>query len=256
MWQELERIGGVSIMIELNTIHLGDCQELMKEIPDGSVDMILQDPPYNTTSCKWEWDIMTVIDELWAQWKRIIKPNGAIVMTASQPFTSKLVMGNLKMFKYEWIWEKTMGTNPALVKVMPFKKHENILIFYENTPTYNAQLEVGKPYKDKRQYIRKNIAVQGEGTFRRKPITNKGTRYPSSVQLFSNPNNKNIHPTQKPVALFEYLIRTYTNEGDTVYDGFSGSGTTAIACRNLKRNFICIEKDEDYWYKSMERLYD
>lgn len=242
-------------MIEINTIYNEDCLELMPQIPDGSVDLILQDPPYNTTACKWEWDILTRINEFWAQWKRIIKPNGAIVMTASQPFTSKLVMSNLKMFRYEIIWEKTIFTNFMFVKKQIAKKHENICVFYTKQPTYNPQMEKGKKYTDKRTKKDRKEAVRNIIT-QKQDIINEGTRYPSSVQRFSNGNNKTIHPTQKPVALFEYLIRTYTDEGDVVFDGFSGSGTTAVACINTKRDYICAENDFEHWYKSMERLND
>ena len=231
----------------------GDCLERMKEIPDGSVDMILQDPPYNTTACKWEWDIMTRIDEFWAEWKRIIKPNGAIVMTASQPFTTKLIASNYKMFKYCLVWEKTLGTNPMLVKKQPFKKHEDICIFYAKQPPYFPQMVAGVAYTDKPRESGLD-AINGGIRGMKKAIKNTGTRYPSSVQKFSNGNNGNVHPTQKPVALMEYLIKTYTNEGETVFDGFMGSGTTGVAAKNLSRKFIGIEKDETYFKLAEDRI--
>lgn len=241
----------------INEILNENCLEGMKKIKDKSIDMILCDLPYNTTDCKW--DILIPFGPLWEQYERIIKDNGAIVLTASQPFTSALVMSNPKIFKYEWIWEKTMGTNPGLLKIMPFKKHENILVFYKNKPVYNPQLEEGKPYTDKRTTKRVKMAVQGEGTTQRKPIINKGVRFPKSVQLFANSNNGSIHPTQKPVSLFEFLIKTYTNEGETVLDNCAGSGTTAIACMNTNRNYICFEwspvtPHDEYFVKAVERI--
>ena len=227
-----------------NKIIQGDCLEVMKTIPNKSIDMILCDLPYGTTACKW--DTIIPFEPLWEQYKRIIKDNGAIVLTASQPFTSALVMSNIKMFKYEWIWEKTIGTNFALVKKQPSKKHENILVFYKKQPTYNPVMQEGKPYIDVRKKIERNVGVWGGKTMDKTPIDNKGTRYPSSVQVFSNGNNKTIHPTQKPVALFEYLIKTYTNEGDLVLDNCAGSGTTGVACKNTNRNYILIEKEPEY----------
>ena len=240
-------------------ILLGDCLELMKDIPNGSIDMILCDLPYGTTACKW--DTIIPFDKLWEQYERIIKPNGAIVLTASQPFTSALVMSNPKMFKYEWIWEKTIATNFMFVKKQPAKKHENILVFYKKQPTYNVQFESGTPYYDKRTHRYKNgigceresIAdVMKQGV--KKPIQNEGKRYPSTIQKFSNGNNSNIHPTQKPVALFEYLLKTYSNENMTIFDPCMGSGTTGVACKNLNRKFIGIEKDETYFKIAQDRI--
>jgi len=232
-------------MIDLNQIYLGDCQELMQEIPDGSIDPILQDPPYNTTACKWEWDIMSRIDEFWAQWKRIIKPNGAIVMTASQPFTSKLVMSNLKMFKYEWIWDKKSVSNPQLAKIQPLKAHEDIVIFGSGRIVYHPQGVYPTTHARK-----KDSSTLGH--CQRRAYTQTQTGYPKSI--LSCGVEHGLHPTQKPVTLFEYLIRTYTDEGDTVFDGFAGSGTTAVACLNTKRNYICVEKDFDYWYSTSDRV--
>ncbi len=229
---------------------LGDCLERMKEIPDGSVDMILADPPYGTTACKWD----SVIDlpSMWEQLKRIIKPNGAIVMTASQPFTTMLISSNMKMFRYCWVWEKTMASNFALAKKQPFKKHEDVCVFYLRQPAYNPQMGKGKPYTDKERD--RSMGVTGDALPSKKAITNIGTRYPSSVQKFSNGNNGNVHPTQKPVALMEYLIKTYTNEGETVLDFVMGSGTTGLAAKNLNRNFIGIEKDAGYFEIAKQRI--
>lgn len=230
----------------------GDCLERMKEIPDGSVDMVLTDPPYGTTACKW--DSIIPLEPMWAQLKRIIKPNGAIVMTASQPFTAILIASNMKMFKYCWVWEKTMASNFSLAKRQPFKKHEDVCVFYSKQSTYNPQMEEGKPYRDGRSIGSRNASVGTDCGVLRNPINNAGTRYPSSVQKFSNGNNGNVHPTQKPVALMEYLIKTYTNEGETVLDFTMGSGTTGVAAANLNRFFIGIELDADYFKIAQERI--
>jgi site-specific DNA-methyltransferase (adenine-specific) len=240
-------------------ILLGDCLELMKNIPNGSIDMILCDLPYGTTACKW--DTVIPFEPLWEQYKRVIKDNGAIVLFASQPFTSALIMSNPKMFRYEWIWEKTIATNFMFVKKQPAKKHENILVFYKKQPTYNIQFEEGAPYSDKRTHRYKNgvgceresIAdVMKQGI--KKPIKNEGKRYPSTVQKFSNGNNSNVHPTQKPLELMKYLIKIYTNENDMVLDNTMGSGTTGVACASLKRKFIGIEIDKKYFEIAKQRI--
>jgi len=229
--------------MEINKIYQGDCLEVMKHIKDKSIDMILCDLPYGLTSC--EWDRNIAFDKLWIQYNRVIKKRGVIVLTAQQSFTTDLINSNRKMFKYEWIWQKTVGTNPMLTKKQPFKKHENICVFYKEQPTYNPQMEIGTPYKDKiRKSGLKAIHLNNPGM--KKEINNEGTRYPSSVQLFRNPNNRGVHPTQKPVTLFEYLIKTYTNEGDLVLDNCIGSGTTAVACIKTNRNFIGIEIIKKY----------
>ena len=230
----------------------GDCLEEMKSIEDGSIDMVLTDPPYGTTQCKW--DSIIDLPLMWEQLKRIIKPNGAIVLMAGQPFTTKLISSNYKMFKYCWVWQKTMASNFAQAKKQPFKKHEDICIFYRNQPTYNPNMEEGKAYIDSRCSGARNASVGTSKSVERKPINNNGTRYPSSVQKFSNGNNRNVHPTQKPVALMEYLIKTYTNEGETVLDFTMGSGTTGVACKNLNREFIGIELDKGYFDIAVNRI--
>ena len=230
----------------------GDCLEVMKSIPDKSVDMILTDLPYGTTACKW--DIIIPFEPLWEQYKRIIKDRGAIVLFGSEPFTSALVMSNPGWFKYELIWQKTMASNFALLKKQPAKKHENILVFYKKQPTYNPQMEDGKPYVDNRNTGTRNTSVGSESNLIRRPINNKGSRYPSTVQKFSNGNNRNVHPTQKPVALLEYLIKTYTLEGETVLDNCMGSGSTGVACINTNRDFIGIEKDNKYFEIAKQRI--
>jgi site-specific DNA-methyltransferase (adenine-specific) len=244
----------------INKIIQGDCLEVMKEIPDKSIDMILCDLPYGTTACKW--DTIIPFEPLWEQYKRIIKDNGAIILTASQPFTSALVMSNIKMFRYEVIWEKERPTNIFFMKKQIGKVHENIVVFYKKQPTYN-------PIMEKRNA---NSGLSGETDYSK--FKNNGSlthpkqkyqasktydfqkKYPRSIQYFKRDlqSNKERHPTQKPVALFEYLIKTYTNEGDLVLDNCAGSGTTGVACKNLNRNFILIEKDPEYCKIAQERL--
>jgi site-specific DNA-methyltransferase (adenine-specific) len=223
----------------LNKVICGDCLEVMKDIPDKSIDMILCDLPYGTTACKW--DVVIPFEPLWEQYKRIIKDNGAIVLTASQPFTSALVMSNIKMFKYEWIWVKSRPNGFLDANRKPMKKHENILVFYDKLPIYNPQ---GIILKDKPN---KNTGVENVYGKVKKGYEGKVTytNYPNSILDFAS-NTNEFHPTQKPVALFEYLIKTYTNEGDLVLDNCAGSGTTGVACKNTNRNYILIEKEPEY----------
>lgn len=230
---------------------LGDCLERMKEIPDGSVDMILTDPPYGTTQCKW--DSIIPLGPMWEQLKRIIKPSGAIVMTASQPFTSVIIGSNINMFKLEWIWEKSKATGHALCKKRPLKAHESVIVFCDGVEPYNPQMTEGKPYKSK--LGKQESAEFSTGSKRNDNET--GLRYPRSVQYFKtseSERNGYKHPTQKPVALMEYLIKTYTNEGETVLDFTMGSGTTGVACKNLNRKFIGIEMDEGYYNIAKSRI--
>ena len=231
----------------------GDCLEKMKSIDNGSVDMILTDPPYGTTKCKW--DSIIDLPLMWEQLKRIIKPNGAIVMTASQPFTSTLVISNLKMFKYEWIWEKDGGSNFATVKYQPMKEHESILIFGKGKTTYNQikQERIGSRKGRATNTIdsgRKN-SVYGTQEGGKKLSVDK-LRCPRSIQRFNR--ERGLHPTQKPVILMEYLIKTYTNESDTVLDFTMGSGTTGVAAKNLNRKFIGIELDQGYFEIASDRI--
>lgn len=238
----------------INKIYLGDCLELMKDIPDKSVDMILCDLPYGTTKCKW--DNVIPFDPLWEQYKRVIKPNGAIVLTASQPFTSMLVMSNPKMFRYDWCWKKSKVTGVLNAKRQPLRTKEDILVFYINSPVYNPQGVVSCDRQTGTGVS--SIGKQGEATGK---ITQTAdgkykqttTGYPRNVLEISS-EGKTVHPTQKPVALFEYLIKTYTNEGDLVLDNCIGSGTTAIACINTNRKFIGFEKDEHYFNLANERI--
>lgn len=236
--------------MELNKIYNGDCLEIMKSIEDKSIDMILCDLPYGTTACKW--DVIIPFELLWEQYKRVIKDNGAIVLTASQPFTSALVMSNPKMFKYEWIWNKVHAVGFQIAKYRPMQQHENILVFCKNSTQYNPQMVERPKVRESKLYGNSEVSPLANIKYRDRKYTHW---FPKSIVTESGADHSNIlHPTQKPVALFEYLIKTYTNENETVLDNCSGSGTTAIACINTNRNYICIEKDKTYYDKSVERV--
>lgn len=233
----------------------GDCLELMKDIPDGSVDMILCDLPYGTTACKW--DAVIPFEPLWEQYERVIKDNGAIVLFGSQPFTSALIMSNPKLFRYEVIWKKERPTNFMMAKKQIMKYHENILIFYKNQPKFHPQMRKRKEENKRKNKPRglENQVWGIEDTGRYKNRVLSGTNdyiYPNSILEFNM--ERGLHPTQKPVALCEYLIKTYTDEGETVLDNCMGSGTTGVACKNLNRNFIGIELDEEYFKIAKERI--
>ncbi len=233
---------------------LGDCLERMKEIEDGSVDLVLTDPPYGTTACKW--DSVIPLGDMWEQLKRVIKPNGAIVMTASQPFTTTLISSNMKMFKYDWVWRKPKGTGHLNAKKQPMRDKEDILVFYSKQCTYNPQKTVGAPYKDKagKDHTKSTSMTDSYGKYTNKREDNSGFRYPKQVQEFPVVERGSLHPTQKPVALMEYLIKTYTNENETVLDFTMGSGTTGVACKNLNRDFIGIERDKEYFEIAEKRI--
>ena len=244
-------------MIELNKIYNEECLEGMKKIPDGSIDMILCDLPYGTTACKW--DTIIPFKPLWEQYERVIKDNGAIVLTASQPFTSALVMSNINMYRYNWVYEKNKSSNFMLAKKQPLKNFEDVCVFYKKQPTYNPQMEwVG--VKDKRKKInqkKRYSELHGSEIISYSHSKDNGWRYPKAVKLFNNADTRNVvHPTQKPVSLFEYLIKTYTNEGETVLDNCAGSFTTAVACDNTNRNWICMEKEEEYCNIGLTRIND
>ena len=235
--------------MDINLLH-GDCLELMKDIPDKSVDMILCDLPYGTTACKW--DTIIPFEPLWEQYERVIKDNGAIALTASQPFTSALVMSNTKLFRYEWVWRKSRPSNPFLAKKQPLRYHENVLVFYKKQPTYNPVMKKGEKNHATKGFASKhniqNVQYQWDAN-------TSDLKYPSSViDIKSTDSTRNLHPTQKPVELMEYLIKTYTNEGDTVLDNTMGSGTTGVACINTNRNFIGIELDEKYFEIAKQRI--
>jgi site-specific DNA-methyltransferase (adenine-specific) len=246
----------------MNKILLGDCLELMKDIPDGSVDMILCDLPYEKTRAKW--DKMIHMVPLWDHYKRIIKKNGAIVLTAEQPFSSMLVLAEPKLFRYEWIWEKTSATGALNSKKMPMKSHENVLVFYKHLPTYNPQKTFGHVRKVSSAKNRRDCAkrsnekddrLYGKEILESIPDYDSTERFPRSVQVFKSDKQKSaLHPTQKPVDLFRYLIRTYTNKGDVVLDNCGGSGTTAIASLEEERGFIVMEKEEKYYDIILDRV--
>ena len=249
-------------MLELNKVYRGDCLEVMKDIDDGSVDMVMADPPYGTTACKW--DSIIPLEPMWKHLKRVIKKNGAIVLTASQPFTTTLISSNMGMFRYEWIWEKNQPSGIATADILPMKNHENILIFYRKTPTYNKQKtrslitdrKLGR--SNGKFWDKTNIGVVGLKPKKKDNPDNILRKYvnPRTVIFFKVPPNSKgkLHVTQKPVALMEYLIKTYTNEGDTVLDFCAGSGTTGVACKIIKRNFILIEQEEKYVKIARQRI--
>ena len=239
-------------MIELNKIYNEDCLEGMKRIPDKSVDMILCDLPYGTTACKW--DTIIPFEPLWEQYERIVKDNGAIVLTASQPFASALVMSNLKLFRYEWVWDKNNPTNFAMAKKQPLKYHETILVFAKKQTEYYPIKWQGKP-NHKQGLLKNDQQSEVYGKIKRTEDNLSGMKYPRSIiEISKHSSQGGLHPTQKPVALFEYLVKTYTNEGETVLDNCMGSGTTAIACINTNRNFIGFELDETYFNIANERI--
>ena len=233
---------------------LGDCLERMSEIPDGSVDLVLTDPPYGTTACKW--DAVIPFEPMWAQVWRVLKTNGAAVFTASQPFTSALVMSQAGNFRHEWIWQKNCGSNFANLKHNPFKEHESVLTFGRVPTVFNPikqeRSEGGKSMVSSCKYEGKAGGDAIGGKMKTDKANRGEKRHPSSVQKF----NRQVghHPTQKPVALMEYLIRTYTNEGETVLDFTMGSGTTGVACGNTGRNFIGIERDQAYFDIARSRI--
>jgi len=236
--------------MELNKVYSGDCLEVMKDIPDKSIDMILCDLPYGTTACSW--DRIIPFEPLWEQYKRIIKDNGAIVLSANEPFATLLRMSNMKEYKYDWIWNKNRGGNFVSANYQPMKVHEVICVFGKFPITfnpkkiknYNPQMDKGKPYsRGKIRNVNWNGSDVKTGGFHN---NFEGLRFPQSIINISNKNNNSLHPTQKPVALFEYLIKTYSNKGDLVLDNCIGSGTTAVACINTNRNFIGMELEQKY----------
>ena len=235
----------------MNFLMMGDCLEEMKKIEDNSVDLILADLPYGTTNCKW--DSVIPLEPLWEQYNRIAKINAAMVFTASQPFTSTLIGSNLKNFKYNWVWEKSKATGYLNSKKMPMKAHEDICVFYRKPPTYNPQMWQGTPYN-------KGTAHRPTDVYGKQVATtvknDTGLRYPRTVQYFKTAESegKVLHPTQKPLSLMEYLVKTYSNEGDMVLDNVMGSGTACVAAAKNHRRFIGIEMDEAYFNIAKERI--
>jgi DNA modification methylase len=242
----------------------GDCLDRMKEIPDGSVDMVLCDPPYGTTGCKW--DSVIDFELMWVELKRVIKPNGVIVLFGAEPFSSSLRMSNIEDYKYDWIWQKNIPTGNFLAKKQPMRAFENISVFYKLQATYNPQMIKRTPEEFKKSY-RKNDSISTNGEQFGKGTKNKLIRKPEAEQWYKNPINVILfdidskrdgmsHPTQKPVALMEYLVKTYTHEDETVLDFTMGSGTTGVACVNLDRKFIGIEMDDNYFEIASKRIHE
>jgi len=224
----------------------------MKLIPSGSIDAIITDPPYGTTQCKW--DSVIPFKPMWEQLSRIIKPNGAILLFGSEPFSSALRMSNIKNYKYDWVWEKSKATNFLNAKKQPLRAKENILVFYKKQPTYNPQMTKGKSYN--KGIRKKQTKDDVYGSFNQTEVKSEGNRYPRDVLYFktAETEGKTFHKTQKPVKLMEYLIKTYTNENETVLDFTMGSGTTGVACKNLGRDFIGIEMDDKYFDIAKKRI--
>jgi len=248
-------------MLEFNKTYLGDCLDIMNNISDKSIDMILCDLPYNTTNCSWDTPIN--LQDLWVHYERIIKDNGVILLTAQTPFDKILGSSNIKLLRYEWIWEKTQATGHLNSKWMPMKSHENILVFYKKRPTYNPQKTHGHIRKISSAHSRKSCINRRNDTDNiyhnenGDKVNNYDSteRYPRDVLKFSSDKQKsNLHKTQKPLKLMEYFVKTYTNENDLVLDNAAGSGTTGLACKNLNRNYIMIEKDENIFNICQKRL--
>lgn len=243
-------------LLDMINLLKGDCLELMKTIESGSVDMILTDPPFGTTACKW--DSVIPFEPMWEQLNRIIKPNGAIVLFGSEPFSSALRMSNIKNYKYDWVWEKSKASNFLLAKKQPLKAHENILVFGKGSVVYYPQKTKGKPFNKGNRKHNKGIVTEVYNKIPNAGITivnEDGLRNPRSVQYFRTAESEGkFHPTQKPVPLLEYLIKTYTQEEETVLDFTFGSGSTGVACVNTNRKFIGIEKDDRYFEIAKDRI--
>jgi len=232
-------------IFEKNKTYLGDCLELMPQMESRMFDMILCDLPYGTTACKW--DEIIPFEQLWKEYSRLIKTDGAIILTASQPFTTKLINSNIKDFRYELIWQKTRPTGFFTAKKQPMKIHENICVFYKKQPTYNPiKTKAPEDKIDRRKTLNPTINPY-LGGIKKERVADSGMRYPTSVQLFASLSKKGQHPTEKPLDMFEWLIKTYSNEGDLILDNCAGSGTTGEACFNTGRNYIQIEKEQEYF---------
>jgi site-specific DNA-methyltransferase (adenine-specific) len=245
-----------SVITDKYSLYHGDCLEVMKQIPENSIDMVLCDLPYQMTACKW--DVLIPFDKLWESYKRVCKKDAAIVLFGSMPFSAMLVYSNLKAYKHDWIWQKNAGSNFARVKYQPMREHEQIMVFCYGKPIYNPIMqersESGKarnkyPYKSERSGRREFLL----GTLSKRNIQRcQELRYPSSIQKFNR--ERGLHPTQKPVALCEYLIKTYSNENDIILDNCMGSGSTGIACLNTNRKFVGIELDDNYFNIAKQRI--
>jgi len=229
----------------------GDCLIEMDNIPDKSIDSIICDLPYGTTACKW--DIIIPFEPLWNHYRRIIKDNGAIVLTGAEPFSSMLRLSNLDQYKYDWVWDKIKGTGFLNAKIQPMRNHEIVSVFYKQQCTFNPQKTYG--HNKKTSFRSKDLQTEVYGKVNNDYLYSSTERYPTSIQSFSSDTqNSSIHPTQKPQLLMEYLIKTYTNEGEIVLDNCMGSGTTGVACKNLNRSFIGIEMDNNYFNIAKKRI--
>lgn len=232
---------------------LGECIEKLASIPDGSIDLVLADPPFGTTACKW--DVIIPLKDMWRELLRVAKPNAAILLHAAQPFTSVLINSNLSMYKYSWVWHKTMATGHLFAKKQPLRAHEDICVFYNSQPTYNPQKTTGHARKVSSAHHKRNVrkadvyGEYGETSY------DSTERYPRSVLTFAHDTKKSaLTPTQKPLALEEYFVRTYTDEGDVVLDFCMGSGTSIVAAAKLGRGYVGIEQDPKTFDKAFNRM--
>jgi site-specific DNA-methyltransferase (adenine-specific) len=235
--------------MELDVVYLGDCFDVFEFIPDKSVDMVLCDLPYGVTAC--HWDVELDLQKLWQEYQRMLKPGGVVVLTATQPFETTLINSNRKWFRYKWVWKKSRAVGFLNANKMPMRILEDILVFAKGRTRYTPQFQPGAPYISKRKASGKSGSYR---EVKRCETVNPGVRYPKDLVEFSNTCEKVIHNTQKPVALFEYLIKTYTDKGDVVLDNTSGSGTTAIAAMNTGRRYICVEKDMANYLVMVDRV--
>jgi len=235
-------------------LYRGDCLEIMPTLPDGNADAVITDPPYGTTQCKW--DDVIPLDGMWIRLKRVSRARTPIVFFASQPFSSTLICSNIEMFKYDWVWKKPKGTGHLNAKKQPMRDKEDIVVFYTKQCVYNPQMLHGSPYKDKagKDHESRTSMTESYGEYSNYREDNMGTRYPKQVLEFGVVERNTVHPTQKPIPLMEYLIKTYTNEGDTVLDFAMGSGTTGVACVNTGRKFIGIEIEQEYFDIAVQRI--
>ena len=240
---------------EQGTLYHGDCLEVMKHLPEGSIDLVLTDPPYGTTACKW--DTVIPFEDMWERVHRVSKNNGAVVLFGSEPFSSALRMSNVANYKYDWVWVKPKGTGHLNSRRQPMRNKENISVFYKQQCLYKPIMVEGSPYKNKAGKVSEKTSMTDcYGVYANFRYDNKGVRFPNQTLYFGVVGRGTVHPTQKPVALMEYLIKTYTLEGETVLDFTIGSGTTAVACVNTNRKFVGIEQDEKYIEIAKKRVMD
>lgn len=238
--------------MEINKIYNENCLVTLGRMKTGSIDLLLQDTPYGTTAC--DWDVMPDFPVMWEQWERIMKPNATLIFFGSQPFTTHLIHSKLDMFRYELIWEKTRPTGFFTAKKMPMKIHENILVFYKNQPTYNPEKIKAKEHLIDRRKTFTASNSEYLGGIKKNRTVDDGYRYPNSIIKENSISEEGQHPTQKPLDIIRKLVRMYSNIDDIIFDGYSGSGTTAAACIKEKRRFICSENHYPFYEKSIERI--